>query len=72
MSVQSLGGAYYFAVFKDNFTCYKIVHYLAQKSDIQASIQRVIPQIKREAGFPVQVLRSDRNGKYTSDETTIF
>ena len=38
MSMRSRGGAYYFAVFKDNYTCHRIVHCLTAKSDVQASI----------------------------------
>jgi transposase InsO family protein len=32
----------------------------------------VVFQIKREIGFPVQTIRSDRGGEFTSKETTQF
>jgi hypothetical protein len=34
MSVRSLGGVYYFAAFKDDSTCYRIVHCLVYKLDV--------------------------------------
>jgi hypothetical protein len=38
MSTRSLGGAYYFAVYKDDCTSYLIVHCLTHKSDIQRTL----------------------------------
>jgi transposase InsO family protein len=72
MSVESIGGALYFAVFKDDCTCYRIVHCLNHKSDVQASLKRIIPQIQRETGYAVQTIRSDRGKEFTSQETTQF
>jgi hypothetical protein len=63
---------YYFAVFKDDYTSYRIVHSLMHKSDVQASIRKVTHQIKRETGYPVQTLRSDRGKEFTSQETIQF
>jgi transposase InsO family protein len=72
MSVHSLGGAYYFVVFKDDYTTYCIVYCLTYKSNVQASISKVTHQIKRETGCPVQTLRRDRGKEFTSRETIQF
>jgi hypothetical protein len=72
MSVQSIGGALYFAIFKDDCTCYRIVHCLTHKSDVQSSIKRIVLQVQRKTGFSVQILRSDRGKEFTSHETVQF
>jgi transposase InsO family protein len=70
MTVESIGGALYFAVFKDDCTYYRIVHYLTHKFEVQSSIKKIVLQIQRETGYNVQTIRSDRGKEFTSHETT--
>jgi hypothetical protein len=59
MSTLSINGAYYFVVFKDDCTCYRIVHCLAHKFDMNKSIQQVLLQVKRETDQAVEIIRSE-------------
>ena len=68
MSIQSLGSAYYFFVYKDNCTSYQIVHCLTHKSNIQCTLPHVIHQIQWETGFLVQTIKSDRSTEFTNRE----
>jgi hypothetical protein len=72
MSTQSIGGTYYFAVFKDDCTCYRIVHCLAYKSDVNKSIQQVVLQVKRETSQAVEIIRSNRGKEFTNNEIIKF
>jgi IS30 family transposase len=68
MSTRSLGGAYYFAIYKDDCTSYRIVHCLTHKSDIQHTLPQVIQQIQQETSFLVQTIRSDRGTEFINRE----
>jgi hypothetical protein len=54
MSTRSLGGAYYIAVYKDDCTCYQIVHCITHKLDVQRTLPQAVQQIQRETSHSVQ------------------
>jgi transposase InsO family protein len=68
MQIPSLGGALYFALFKDDATGFRVVECIKSKPDTLAAFKRFLFQLKRETGQLLKVLRSDRNTEFTNKE----
>lgn len=62
MPVPSLNGSEYFLLFKDDFSNYRYVYFLKQKSDVTACFINFLIRIKKETGEDIDTLRTD-NGK---------
>lgn len=64
MSVNSPGGARYFALFKDDFSGFCSVSFLKHKSEAANSFQAFVHRVEVETGNRINTLRTDNGGEY--------
>lgn len=68
MQVASPNGARYYILFKDDFSRYKTVYFMKQKSEAIDCIKLFTKKIQCETGKKVKILRSDNGGEFTGNE----
>ena len=69
MSVASPGGSRYFIVLKDDFTGFRSLYFMKQKSKaplISSSRQSTL--LKTQTGYVIKTLRTDNGGEYINGE----
>jgi transposase InsO family protein len=64
MSVESLGGARYYVLFKDDATSFRFVYFLRHKSDVVEKLKMLDKMVENKCGRRIQVLRSDNGREY--------
>jgi hypothetical protein len=60
ISQASVGGAKYFALFKDDYTRYKFVFYIKNKYDVFNCFKTLCGLVTQQTGNKIEKLRSDR------------
>lgn len=68
MENTSLGGSRYFLLFKDDFSSYRYVYFLKQKSEVKTCIEKYINLAERETGHKMKVLRTDNGLEFINKE----
>ena len=66
MAHRSLGGALYYLLFKDDYSGYRYIFCIAEKSEALRCFQTVCSDIFRDTGNHMQVFRTDGGGEFTS------
>lgn len=66
MSTPSMGGALYFALFKDDSSGFRVIECLKTKPETVHAFQRFTAQLLRDTGHAIKTVRSDRGTEYTS------
>ena len=72
MDTESIGGALYCLIVKDDATGYRIAFSLKRKSDALPALQQACRQVQRDTGHQVRVLRTDRGGEFVSKQAKKF
>lgn len=73
MQVASIGGARYFVVFKDQFTHYRVVFFIKEKSEVKNCLKRYLQNVSTEMGHSIKCFRSDNGLEYANaDVSTIL
>lgn len=72
MSHDSLGKARYFVLFKDDYSGYRFVYCIKQKSDVLGHFKALCTRVPQQTANRVKMLRSDRGGEFTGGEFTTF
>ena len=68
MSVASPGGSRYFIVFKDDFTGFRSLYFMKQKSEAFHFFKQFSSLLKTQTGHVIKTLRSDNGGEYINGE----
>jgi transposase InsO family protein len=68
MRKTSLNGALYFVAFRDDYTGYRIVNFMKQKSEVFEHFKNYSVRLENETGHRIITLPSDNGGEYTSNE----
>lgn len=68
MENLSIGGCKYFILFKDDFTNYRHVYFLEEKSDVYSVIDNFIKTVKRDTHLKIKCMRSDNGTEYINKE----
>lgn len=72
MSLESIGGARYFLLVKDEFSTYKIVRPVASKSNLPDEVKRVISITELETGNKVLRIVSDNGSEFKNHSLSNF
>lgn len=67
MQENSIGGARYFVLFKDDFSHYRKVYFLHEKSQVIDYIDDYIKTLKRETNCEVKNFRTDNGTEYVNE-----
>lgn len=62
------GGAIYFLLLKDDFSNYRIVHFLKNKSETKHKIELSIKFIENQTNKKIKILRSDNGLEFINKE----
>lgn len=66
MQTPTPSGARYYVLFKDDFSGWRVVHFIKHKSEVAELFQMYVSHFHKERGVHVRTLRSDNRGEYTS------
>lgn len=66
MQVPSIGGSRYFLLFKDDYSHYRTVFFLKEKSEVKRHIATYLKSTKADTGFDVKLFRSDNGTEFTN------
>lgn len=66
MAHVSLGGALYYLLFKDDYSGFRYIFCIAEKSEALRCFQEVYGDIFRDTGNYLQIFRTDGGGEFTS------
>nr|GEX10204.1 retrotransposon protein, putative, Ty1-copia subclass [Tanacetum cinerariifolium] len=66
--IMSRKGASYFITFTDDFSCYGYVYLLKHKHEVFETFKVFQKEVENQLGKTIKSLRSDRGGKYMSQE----
>ncbi|RWS00242.1 Retrovirus-related Pol polyprotein from transposon TNT 1-94-like protein, partial [Dinothrombium tinctorium] len=66
MSVNSIGGSRYFLLFKDEFSSYRTVYFIKEKTEVLAKFEEFLNKVEVETGNKVRRLRTDNGKEYVN------
>ena len=68
MQIATPRGSKYFVLFTDDFSSYRTVFFLKQKSEVADSFKDYVNILRTETGQPVHTLRADNGGEFTGHQ----
>lgn len=72
MEQESLGGARYFLLLKDDYSAFRVVYFLRHKSNARKQIENYVRRAENETGCKIKVFRSDNGLEFINKELTEF
>lgn len=67
-SPPSFNNSKYFLLFKDDFSHYRHVYFIKQKSDVTKCLKNYLQRVQKETGMPVDSIRSDNGCEFINKE----
>lgn len=67
MDVNSLGGARYYLLIKDEYSHYRTLYVLKKKDETARKVMDYIQMVERQRQFCVNVLRTDNGGEFVNN-----
>lgn len=68
MSIATPGDLRYYILFKDDFSSFRIVYFIKNKSEAFTQFKELEVRVKNEMRNMIKTLCTDRGGEYTSKE----
>ena len=68
--VPSLGGAKYFLLLKDDYSGYRKVYFLKNKSEVKEKIENFLPLAKNVTGNKIVTIRTDNGTEFVNQEVS--
>ena len=68
MEVNSVGGSRYYLVLKDDYSKFRSVYFLKNKSDTMLCLQKFIANIENQHGIKIKVLRTDGGKEFVNTQ----
>lgn len=72
MQEPSLGKKFYFLTFIDDYSRHTWVYFLKQKSEAFSCFNNFKALAEKQSEYPIKILKTDRRGKFTSNEFSDF
>lgn len=72
MEEDSLGGSRYFLLLKDDYSHFRFVYFMKQKSEAARNIKAFIKLSEKQNGHNIRIFRSDNGGEFVNDELETF
>lgn len=72
MNVESLGKSKYYVVFKDDYSGYRVVYFLRNKSEVKEKIEIFCNEVKTRFGVNIKELRTDGGREYVDKNVRDF
>lgn len=68
----SLNGSRYFLLFKDDYSHFRFIYFLKQKSEVVEKCRYFVKLAEKECGHPIRIIQSDNGTEYINDEMKKF
>jgi hypothetical protein len=72
MTTESLGGAYYFVTFVDDYSRFTMVYCIKNKSQVPEKFKEYEAYVTNQFGLRIKIIRTDGGGEYSSEEFANF
>lgn len=72
MHETSFGGSRYFLLFKDDFSHFRTVYFMKEKSEVPKLIEKFIGKVKSDTSCSVYVIRSDNGTEYVNKSVDLL
>lgn len=72
LPVESLGGSRYFLTLKDDYSRYRFVYFLKNKSEVFEKFKCFAMKVKNECGSDVKILRTDNGLEFVNKDMNKF
>lgn len=72
MQTESIGGARYFLLLKDDFSHYRFLYFLKQKSEVAENVKNFVNRMQRESGHNIRNFRSDNGTEFVNKDLKMF
>lgn len=72
MHEVSFGGSKYFVLFKDDFSNYRTVYFIKQKSEVAKLIEKYVRNVKSSTSCSVVAIRTDNGSEYINNNVKMF
>lgn len=68
MESLSIGKSRHFVLFKDDFSHYKFVFFLSQKSEVKTKFEGLLKSLDTQLGRKIKILRTDNGTEFVNEE----
>lgn len=68
IEAESLGGAKYFLLLKDDYSGYRYVYFLKNKSEVERNIENFIAMAENVTGNKIKILRTDNGLEFVNEK----
>lgn len=72
MEESSIGGARYFLLLKDDYSHFRFVYFLKQKSEVANNVKKFVTLAQKDHGHNIRIFRSDNGTEFVNDEMKTF
>lgn len=72
MDIKSLGGALYFLLLKDDYSHYRTVYFLKQKSEVPNKIKEFVRLTHNQTKHRIKIVRSDNGTEFVNSSLRDF
>lgn len=69
MEQESIGGSKYFLLIKDDFSHYRTVYFLTQKSEVFDKLKQFLVRAENQTDNKVRIIRTDNGGEFVNKDT---
>lgn len=69
---KSFGGSRYFVLFKDDFSHFRYVYFLENKSEVPEKIKVFVNVAEKQFGHPIKILQTDNGGEFVNATVKAF
>lgn len=72
MQINSLGGARYFLLLKDNYSHMRFVYFIKQKSEVTLKLKSFTEMVCNQTEYSVKAFRSDQGTEFVNSELSAY
>lgn len=72
MPEESLGGSKYFVLFRDDYSKFRYVYFMKNKSEVFEKFKAFVALIKKDGGHDVKIFRSDNGLEFVNENMRKF
>lgn len=72
METQSIGGTKFFLLIKDDFSHYRTVYFLKQKSETYEKLKQFLVNAETQTNNKVRIIRTDNGGEFVFEVSTLL
>lgn len=72
MQVNSLGGSRYYLLFKDDYSHFRFVYFIKEKSEVAEKLKSFVNFVEKQTSHKIRIIRSDNGTEYINANVAKF